>query len=260
MALKTRAKFYYGPEINPNEISLNITEDGIIELTVTLTPSNKSPQSLARELEDALNAVGNNTYTVSINRITRILTISADAPFDLLIATGSIPLSPLWSKLGFTGFVDQTGLSSYSGDTAVGFEFVPQFYLLDYVPPTRNQDTIESTTNETASGEVEVVRFGIKKFLDLNIDFITNIKMAEDSLIENNSQGVEDAEAFMQNAVKRGLLEFMEDRDNPDNFIIVRLESTPQNRQGLGFRLDEKIGEGLPEYFKTGQLKFRVQE
>lgn len=260
MALKTRSKFYYGPEISANDIYIDFSEDNITEKIAVIQAGPKSPELLANEIQDALNAVGGQDYFVTIDRVTRLITISAQDDFTLKIATGSHFGTNFWAQIGFVSSIDLVNQNSYTGINPVGFEYLPQFFLLDYIPPTRNKDTIESTQNETATGIVEVVRFGVKSFVDLNIDFITNIKHDESSLIESNQFGVEAAEQFMSEIIKKGTVEFMEDRDKPDVFYTLRLESTQKNRSGLGFIIEEKIGEGLPEYFKTGILKFRVLE
>jgi hypothetical protein len=38
------------------------------------------------------------------------------------------------------------------------------------------------------------------------------------------------------------------------------LESTPEDAKGLKYKLKELYGQGLPGYFETGVLKFRVLE
>ena len=61
--------------------------------------------------------------------------------------------------------------------------------------------------------------------------------------------------SFLDYAITKGDIEYMEDRDLPDNFISVILESTSKNKNGVGYQLKEN--KQVPGYFDTGILKFR---
>lgn len=49
----------------------------------------------------------------------------------------------------------------------------------------------------------------------------------------------------------------MKDRDDPNSFIKLRLESTRESRSGTGYKLRERNDLKLSGYFDTGNLKFR---
>ena len=75
--------------------------------------------------------------------------------------------------------------------------------------------------------------------------------------IENNPNGVRDLRQFLSYAITKGSIEVMFDRDDPDTFFTIILESTPISRTGTGFKLRPKYGQNLPDYYETGILKFR---
>jgi protein involved in sex pheromone biosynthesis len=64
----------------------------------------------------------------------------------------------------------------------------------------------------------------------------------------------------MQYLINKYEVEFMPDKDNPDDFYRVVLESASGNSKGTGYKLEEQYGRGLVGYFETGILKFRVIE
>jgi hypothetical protein len=258
MALSTFSRFYYGYEITLDNNKIDFAEGGP-QLTAALTVGIYSPTNLALEIKTQLDAIGANTYTVAFSRSTRKFTISTTVNFSLLTNTGTnINISP-YTLLGFTATSDKTGASTYTGDNASGYEFIPQFILQDYVHPDNSQEKIEASINESASGLVEVVSFGTKKWFEFTMDFITNLPM-ENKIIRNNSSGVEDAQHLMQFLIKRGNFEFMPDKDTTSTFYTLNLESTPESSKGVGYKLKELVDKDLPGFFKTGKLKFRLVE
>jgi hypothetical protein len=255
MALKTRSQFYFGPEILDNEVYIDFDE-GSGEIIATITAKSYSPETLADEIASAMSAAGSQTYFAEFNRQTRTISISAAAPFDLLINSGTHNGSVIWDKLGFTGNVDLTGLTLYTSDSAVGYVYKPQFFLLDYIPSSHRQEAVEASVNLSASGRREVVRYGTVAYMECTIDLINDFKHGEDSWLETNVNGVSDAVFFMQNITNNGDVEFMADRENALDFEIMRLESTSENSNGLGYRLDERLEYGSG-YYSTGKLVFR---
>ena len=63
--------------------------------------------NLVTEVQRSLNGIGANNYLVTLDRDTRLVTISADANFDLLFNSGPNNGSSTFALLGFSG--DQTG-------------------------------------------------------------------------------------------------------------------------------------------------------
>jgi hypothetical protein len=258
MSLTTFSTFYYNFEFTDNNRYLNFDE-GSGELTADLQLGAVSATDAATVVQDALNIAGTFTYVVTFNRDSRSFTISSgDGNFDLLVSTGTTG-SPAWSVIGFSGS-DKTGAASYTGGVA-GSEYVPQFVLQDHVSTDNFQALVEPSINKTSSGKVEVIRFGTEKFLQANIKYITNITGAQDNrVIRNNSSGVEDAQDFMQYAITKKPIEYMADIGSRSTFQTFILESTPESQNGTSYRLKELYGQGLPNFFETGPLTFRLIE
>lgn len=257
MAIMTYSKFWYGLEIDTNNIYFDFDE-GAGENTAILTSGLYSPEQLALELETQLNNVALTLeFSVTVNRFTRKLVISADGAFDILANTGTHAASGAYSVLGLE-FTDKTGASSYTSDNAIGTVYSPQFNLLDYQDPEANQYAVDGIINETGTGRLEVVRYGVKKIMTCTIEFITNNHLASDSYIRTNHRGYEDALLFMQYLVRKGAIEFEIDSEDPDTFIGLILEKTIVDQNGLGFKINEipdKLG-----FYTTGLLTFRVLE
>lgn len=251
--LNTMSIFYYGIEIKAVGTNLSFQELTGPVRVATLRARFYSLTQLASELQRALRSAGTQDYTVTVDRETRALTISAPANFSILIDGGPFNGSPIWIDLGL-GDTNLTGSNSYTG-SAVGKEFKPQFKLLDYVPLERNQRAIDATVNETGSGEVEVIRYGTKKLLECTVDFQTDIPQDPSGWIESNRNGVSKLVDFMEYIVKKAPVEFMADRDDKDTFVTLILESTSNDSRGLGFKVTEKAN--LPEYYTSGLLTFR---
>lgn len=258
MAAKTRSSFFFGPEVLASDVYFSFSEGGP-ELIATLLPGPYSPTTFAAELSRAMSAAGSQEYTVTFDRITRLLTISAAAGFEIWRQSGSFAGSSIWVNSGFTAVTDQTGSNSYTGQEPSGFEYRPQFFLLDFVPSAHRREALEAAINISASGKKEVVRYGLASFMECTIDLVNDYKQSDDFLVESNQNGVSDCLRFLNEAIKSGSIEFMLDRDAPENFEVLRLESTIESAQGIGFLLRERldIGEG---FYTTGKLIFRKVE
>jgi hypothetical protein len=251
MALSTRAKFYFGFEItSDNQILIvNILGDDYL---VRIPVGYYTLEKIAREIEASLNDLGLLDFGVPVNRATRQITIAADGNFDLLFSQSPL----LAGLLGFAS-ADLLGLNSYTGPSAAGYEFVPQFLLLDYVPPEHWRTSVDKTVNLSGSGKVEVVRFGVSNFLEFTIEYQTNNQMPPSSWIETDKSGVENVVFFLEEITKKGEIEFMPDRDKPEEFMNIILESTEEDSQGTSFRLKEMVDRNLVGFYSTGRLKFR---
>lgn len=255
MALETKCKFYYGIEIVQDNNSLDF-DDGTGEISVAIPVGVYSPQEIALKIASLMTNAGSQTYAVSFNRSTRKLTISSTGNFDILISSGTHSATTLYQTLGYTGGSDLTGASSYLAPSQCGFEFIPQFYLLDYVPVEHNVRSVQASINETATGNVEVVRYGTKRFMECSIDLITNKKILDTTYWTYNPQGVEDALSFLGYATQKSKLEFMPDQTKVEEYITLILESTEEDQTGIGFKLKEMLDYG-PGYYRTGKLVFR---
>jgi hypothetical protein len=256
MSLTTRSIFYYGFDSASDNNLLNFNE-GSGELTATIDISSYSLTEYLEKVKNALDTAGTQVYSVSIDRDTRLVTISATSNFDLLVSSGSNVGNDPFSLLGFTG-ADRTGTNSYTGDTAIGTVYEPQFILQDHIASGNSQQSIDATVNRSANGIVEVIRFGVEKFVQFNIKFITDLAQDGSCILTNNSSAVSEAQAFMQHITQKKPIEFMPDKSNRATFEELLLESTSNSPTGTGYELREQYNNGLPGYFDTGIMKFRV--
>lgn len=249
MSLNTRSKFYYGHYIDLTNNKLDFEDSAVRE--ATLNVGDYTLTEFAAEVARAMNEVSNETYSISVNRTDRTLTISSTSNFSLLVTTGANNSTP-WSLLGFTA--NQTGGNSYTG-TASGTEFIPQFFLQRYIDFEDDQQSVSSNVAESASGQIQTVSFGTNKFATMEIKYQTAITQVNGA-IENSTTGVTDLRNFMIYVTKKRKVEFMKDRGTPTSFNKCVLESTSSSSSGTGFRLKESLG-SMPGYFSSGTLKFR---
>lgn len=259
MALNTFSIFYYGFDITSNTQFINFDE-GSGELSASVAIQSYTLTDLLTAIKTSLDSVGTQTYTVSVNRQTRIVTISAASNFDLLVSTGSQAGASPFELLGFTGSTDLTGQNSYSGQSPAGSFYEPQFKLQDYNDQNKDQTKIDASVNESASGDIEVISFGTRKIINASFKYITDVTPQDGYVIKNNSNGISDAESFFQFLIEKKPLEFMPDINDRNTFIKVLLEGTNNNRDGTGYKLTELVGQGLPGYYEINNVKFRVIE
>lgn len=257
MIINTYSVFYYIEDVTIDNFYLDFDE-GAGEISAEVESGAKTPTELAEAIENALNTFGTQVYTVTFNRSLKSFTISAPLNFELLIASGTHFGADVYSLIGFSG-PDLSGSNSYTGVSAVS-EYRPQFKLQNYVSPEDLQKAISPSVNKSASGEVEVVRFGVEKFYEFNIMFITNIDQGNLGPVRTNLTGEQDARLFLRFAITKRKMELMEDEDNVNTFSVVLLESTEEESKGTGYRLKEMYDKGVPGYFETGKLVFRLVE
>jgi len=258
MSITTDPIFYFIDGVTTNNNKLNFVEPTVspTELTATLNIGSYSMSELVIEVARALNAAGSKTYTTSLDRDTRIVTITSDDTLELLITSGANAGLSTYSLLGFNG-ADLTGASTYDGDTAIGSTFEPQFKLQSFKDFDTNKEFIKPSINESADSTLEIITFGSRRFMSLNIRYATNRFMPKSAPIRNNPTGVEDLTTFMEFLITKANLEIMKDKTVRSTFNIILLESAPGNRLGVGFDLKERFDIGLDGFFDTGILKFR---
>lgn len=255
MSLKTKSAFIYGHQITDENYILDINE-GSGEVAIYLDVGDYTLTDFIDMLSTALNTYGSNTYSVSVNRTTRIITISADGTFKILGSTGThIGNDPL-SLMGYA-YSDTSLATSHAASSATGSIWEPQFYLQDFVDFDDNVQSIEGVQRESTSGQVEVVSFGKRYIMECNIKLITDIKQGSSSWITSDSSGVSSARTFLNYVIDKAPVEFIPDKNSVDDFTECLLESTPESQEGLAFKLKEMYSQGLIGYFETGPLKFR---
>jgi hypothetical protein len=259
MSLKTRSVFYYGLEITSDNLYLDFKEGAGSELSAELEVGSYTHSEIAAVIKTALEDAGALTYTVTLNRTTRIITIAASGAFTILGATGTHTGSSCLSLLGYAAS-DTSSAVSHVASSACGTAYTPQFILQDHVATDHSQRLAYANVNKSASGRVQVQRFGTEQFLQCSIKFITDIPQTSAGPITSNPTGVADAQAFMEWCIAKQPLEYMANSSAPDTYERVLLESTPQDQSGTAFELREAYDRGLPGYFETGVLRFRKLE
>lgn len=253
MTVQTLSAWNFGHTITESNRSLNFNE-GSGELLAELSIGAYSLEDFATEVARVMTNTGTQDYTVTVDRVTRFITISATSNFDLLAATGSNVATSVWLLLGYSA-VDLTATNSYEGDLPSGSQYSTQFILQRFVDFNDKQRAANSTVNESASGNVEVIKYGNIKLMECNITLATNIIPQE--VIVENATGVDDLRTFLEYAITKAPLEFIPDIDTPTTFTKCLLESTQEDSKGTGFFLRELYSRGLTGYFETGTTRFR---
>jgi len=258
MTIKTMPVFYFVNPIGINNNKIDFVEPNVSvdELTGTIRPGSWTMTEIVDEIKLALDTAGANEYTVSFDRDTRIVTISADDDFDLLVSTGTNAGNSIYSDIGFTG-ADQTGADTYDSDSAMGSQYIPQFLPQSFSSFDNNEVGFTPSENEAPSGVTEVVAFGFRQFMRMNLKYITDVYRVKGAPVRNNPTGVQDARDFLSFCIRKSYLEYMPDKDTRAEFDKIILESTAIDRKGTAYRLNELIGEGMNDYFQTGTLTFR---
>lgn len=256
MTLFTYSKFYFDYTVTQENQALDFDE-GSGEIQATLRVGKYSLNQIAQQVAATLNDTGTQEYTVSVNRVTRRITISAPSNFSLLCDTGTRQATSIWETIGFDTATDKTGANSYLGENAAGKEYATQFWLQDYISTDDFQEAAEGVVNQAADGSIEVVRFGIRRFMEANFKYICNVPPGQSwGAIRNYPNGVERFREFARYLVTKGPFEFMPDEDKPAEFQTLILESTPQSAQGLGYRLRDQL-DNVAGLYESGLYKFR---
>lgn len=256
MTIKTHSAFTYGHTITENNQWIDFSENGIDQLSAQIEIGTYTLGEFADAVSTALNStlLISQEYTVTLDRSTRMLTISAGSNFDLLITSGDKAAISAYTLMGFTG-ADLTGANSYTANNVTGSIYYPQFKLQSFVDFNDNISKAESSVKQSASGEVEVVSYGEVKIMECNITFITDI--VPQGVILENPTGVSDLRNFLIYATTKAKLEFIPDSENLNVFTKCILEKTREGQDGTAFKLKELYSRGLAEYFETGVISFR---
>lgn len=254
-ALNTHSKFYYGWKITTANKYLDFN-DGAVKVA-ELKVGSYTSAALAIEIKKKLDALSSIDFTVSFNRTTRKFTISGTATFSLLCGSGVNTAQSPFDLLGYTA-IDKTGAASYLAQNVSAYEYKTQFYLQSYKDTSTNRKAIDGTINKSASGTIEVIKFGNERFMECEMNFITNLIQETGSIVRTNQTGREDFIQFIEYCTEKSDIEFMKNENDPSEFQSFILESTEVDSKGLDYDLIETYDKGLPYYYKSGKLKFRL--
>lgn len=254
--INTYSKFYYGHKITKDN-NLFPVDEGSGEVVVELRVGTYSLTEYIAELQRAFGQFLDNEYTINVDRDNRIITYESDAPFEFLFGSSDVSFQSGYDLAGFA----QSDYSS-SGDQIIapfpsGKEYIPQTKLDRYKDFNFNRKAIQSVVNESANGIVEVIQFGSKQNMELNIKYINNESFSKGAWIKNDPSAIENAIDFLEYITGKGNLEFIPDEDDPSEFTICYLESTEQSKDGVDYELSEMAQDRLFNFYQTGLLTFR---
>lgn len=255
-ALENHSKFYYGWLITNTNKYIDFN-DGAGVKTATLKVGYYSSSELMIEIKKKMDAQSSLDFTILFNRTTRKFTISSTSNFSLLFSTGPNAAQSTASLLGYTA-TDKTSASTYLAENVSGYEYKTQFYIQSYKDTSTNRKAIDGTVNKSASGVIEVIKFGNERFMEGEFLFITNIVQESISIIRTNTKGREDFIQFIEWCTEKAPVEFIKIENDPSTFQTLVLESTPSDSKGLDYDLIEMYDRGLAQYYRSGVLKFRL--
>lgn len=261
MALKKYSAFIYGHTINSNNRFLNFGESYLDpdQRTAILDIGSYTISQMAGKIAEALNAAGNQEYTVTLDRNTRRFTISAPNPFELLVSSGNQAGVSVFSLIGFTGNVDLITQTAYSSDDPSGSMYITQTPLANFSDFDKNREKAEASVKTTPSGITEVVAYSTLERAKMDFPLITNY--TPQRYIRETNTGVEEALDFLNYAINKAPMEFLYEFDQPNNYIPVILDKTARSRSGTGFELRERVRDSLPGYFDIKGLVFlKIEE
>lgn len=256
MALNKYSAFYYGHTITKNNNYLNFRDAGISspdQYSGIVDFGSYTLTKFGDKIAEAMNAVGSQEYTITLDRSTRKFTISADANFELLIDSGSNKTISVFTLLGFDGNVDLTGSNSYTAPSASGEAYITQTPLKNFSDFSKNKEKAEAAVKTTGAGIVEVIAYSTLERLKCDLPLITNY--TPQRYIRETLTGVEEAEAFMDYAIGKAPLEFVYDYTKPD-YVPCILDKTKESQKGVGYELREKVKDSLPGYYELSGLQF----
>lgn len=258
MALENHSKIYFNFKITETNKYIDVVFSAVT-YAVELSTGSFSPTDLATHIASKLNETVASGFIVSFNRSTRKITISHGSNFSLLFSTGTFATLSVRDLIGFNS-TDYTGSNSYESAIAAGSEYNTQFYFQSYKSTSQNRKAIDGVVNKSASGAIEVIKFGNERFMECEMLFITNIIQTPESIIRTNVTGVEDYISLIEWMTEKSPFEVMIDESKPSEYQTFILESTEQDSKGLDYELIELYDRSLPLYYRSGKLKFRLME
>lgn len=248
----TRSVFYYGLRITNENCGFDFSEGGS-EISARLNNGDYTLETLKSEILRMLNEQGNNSYSINIDRDTRIIEILSDGDFELLISSGSQSLKSCWATIGFVYGSDLVGSDAYSGSVGAGKEYITQYPLKNYLSERDYRVKEDATFNVTPVGIGQSVSFGNGARIRMNITLITNIIDLKNKNFYSNPSGIEDFLDFIDYCMDKSVVEFMENVDDRNYTSKVFLETTAQDRDAFTFTLTTLA----KDFYESGLLIFR---
>jgi len=256
---KNYPAFNYGHTITNANKYINFSEDGgVTQLTGLIDIGSYTLTKYVDLVAKAMNSVSGQEYTVTIDRVTRRLTISSVANFQLLLASGNNISFSAYNMMGFDGVADLTGSNTYTSTIGSGSQYVLQTPMANFSDFPRNKEKAESTVYSTPNGIVETISYGVIERMLCDFPLITDI--VPQRHIRESLTGVQEFEDFIDYATCKYPLEFIYEASDPNTFAVCILDKTKSNKDGVGRRLVERIKDKLPGYYEMKGLTFRKIE
>lgn len=249
----TRSVFYFGTKITRDNRGLDFSEGAGPEINALLKIGDYTLTTLAAEIQRVMRESGALLYTVSVDRLTRVITIDAPSAFNLLISTGAQTLAACWTTIGFVYGADQTGQITYDGSQGAGSEYITQYPVRDYISERDWKIREDATFQVTPSGIGQSISFGNGARIRMNITLITNILTIQNAPFYANATGVDNFLAFIEYCMDKNKIEFMPDVDDRDAFVKVFLDVTAEDKNAFEFNLKNLS----PDIYESGPLIFR---
>lgn len=247
------AAFNYGHTINQANRYLNFKEGAGPELRADLAIGSFTLGQMAGVIATALNKAGNQEYTVTLDRDNRYFTIAAASAFDLLVDSGANTPSSAWYLLGFTNG-DILGVTSASSNEGSGSQYITQMPLTGIPNFTKIKEKLDAVVRQTSSNKVESISYGTAQKMKVNFPMITNV--VPQKFIRETATGEEELEAFMDYAIEKRPLEYLEDYRIGGEFVPCLLERTGSSGNGTGYEVKHLKTQGYPFHYKLDGLTF----
>lgn len=250
--ITTLSTFYYGHKVTRDNQNIDFDEGGS-EITAEIPINDYTMEEYVDAVEDAMNAVGGQTYTVTVSRITRKITISATSNFTLRTQTGSHAGTSAYPLMGYDILANKTGSNSYLADNGTGYEYRPQMVLFDYVGLEDHVVKESAVVNVSTTGIVQTLQWGDGNRMECNIRGIGNGTQKNGALFYENVNGLADARQFLDYLITKSKVEFMPDIANRNTKYDLILESSDADRNGTKWTLKNMAR----DWMQTGRLVFR---
>jgi len=162
-------------EITDENNQIDFDEDGATELTATLSLGWYTPRLLVAEIKTKMEAVGAETYTITYDETTHLITIAhAGSTLNLLIKTGTHE-SKAYSLLGYDSTDDAGSATTYTAETALFDDEADSKHLLR-VDGSGFKDDGSGTYTGSASSLItnpsDIVRVILIKYLKKSTSII----------------------------------------------------------------------------------------
>lgn len=250
----TLSAFNYGHTVTSSNSAINFiepTQDNI-ELLANIEERDYSLSEFVDAVALAMNNAGKLIYTATLNRTGNIITISSTESFTLSVSTGTQSSISAFPLMGYT-VGDVSGLS-LDGDSASGSQYIPQYYLQNYVDFEDDEKSNQAKVNISSSGDiVEVVNFGVQNRMSCVIDFVKDGILGVH--LNKTNTGLQELRDFLKYIRTKAKIEFIPDKDNPLSNPITKCiaDRIGSSRDATGFVLRENF---RTNYFSSSNLVF----